>query len=224
MIFNRLLKGGLFNRMPKAELFKQVSGHIFSKWIYSSKDGPAVIAFTSRMRREGVSTIVAGLAREFGSMNLGHILVLDVSPGQKGVANILGATVHAVDFEDLQDDESSLSDFIVHKDDLGIDILKFADSVQTNFQELQRERSLLNQVLSTYKIVLLDTGAMANGGRTHWLNYCQYRIFVVDSTKTTEEMLERQRKDVESSGISFDGTILNKKIYHIPKIFYSLVH
>ncbi len=224
LIFNRLLKTRVFKKMFNTGLFNPVSGHMLSKWIYNTKEGPAVFAFTSRLRNEGVSTVVAGLAREFGAMKLGQVLVLDVSPGRNGVSSLFETSVHPVKFDDLQTEDTCLSDFIVHIDAIGVDVLKFSESDQTYFREAQRERSILNKVLSSYKVVLLDTGALVNGGRTHWLNYCQYRIFVVDATKTTEEILERLRKEIESSGITFDGSILNKKIYYIPKIFYWLVH
>jgi len=85
----------LSKRTPKPASFERIRIRILSKWLLNKGGNSTIIAFTSRFPREGVSTVVAGLAKSFSTAEVGRILVLDVSNSRYGVARLLNITTLA---------------------------------------------------------------------------------------------------------------------------------
>ena len=214
----------IFKRQPKPNSFRKIYERIQSKWLRHANDTCTIIAFTSRLPSEGVTTVVAGLARAFGEAGSEGVLVLDITPNNKRVANLLNLNVDPVRLDVLESKDSELSSFITHDDNLGIDILTLSDSNQGGSNKGQCIQSLVEGLRSVYRVILIDAGIFTNSGRTHWLASSNYRVLIVDTTITTREILERLRKELAHSGIILDGSILNKRKFPIPNLFYWLTH
>ena len=75
----------IFRRLPKAASFERIHARMLSQWLVHADGKQAVLAFTSRIPGEGVSTTVAGLACAFGAADPGGVLVLDAAHGRRRV-------------------------------------------------------------------------------------------------------------------------------------------
>lgn len=201
---------------------------MWSKWRLDTRDGSTVMAFTSRSPREGVSTVVAGLARAIGAIDPGRVLVLDVTPGlQQGkselVSNLLEVETSPVWVQDIETNNSDLSGFITRNIFRGTDILPLK-YIDRNRPTPQLIKSLLDRLRSDYHVILVDIGPLTDGDRLPWLSCSDYRILVIDATTATREILEHQQRELEHMGISIHGSILNKRVYPIPRFLYWLAH
>jgi Mrp family chromosome partitioning ATPase len=201
---------------------------MWSKWLLDARDECTVMAFTSRSPREGVSTVVAGLARAIGAMDPGRVLVLDVTPGhqkEKGelVSGLLEVEASPIWIQDIETDDSDLSGFVTRNIFRGTDILSLK-YIDRNRPTTQLIRSLLDRLRSNYHVILVDVGPLTDGDRLPWLSCSDYRILVIDATTATHEILEHQRREFEHMGITIHGSILNKRAYPIPRFLYWLVH
>ena len=205
----------LSKRTPKPASFERIRIRILSKWLLNKKDGScSIIAFTSRLPREGVSTVVAGLARSFSKAEVGKILVLDVSNRRYGVSRLLNITTLA-GFSDLPG-------YVTRDEKLDIDVITLADDTHSGIGAGQHTITLKERLLDKYNIILVDAGPLSSASGAYWLANSDYNVLVIDSTKTTRESLEYQQKEFENSNITIDGSILNKREFPIPDFLYWL--
>ena len=212
----------IFRRLPKPASFERIHSCIRSQWLLDARDNSAAIAFTSRLAGEGVSTIVVGLARAFGAADPGGVLVLDIACGPRRIADLLKmeaglATIDAFDVE-----EFDLSSVVSRNEPLGFDLLRLTDAAHAGPAGAKRAPEMLTRLSASYRVILVDAGALTNSAGAYWLASSNYRVLVVDLTKATREVLGHQRKQLEHSGITLDGTILNKRSHPIPRSLYWL--
>jgi Mrp family chromosome partitioning ATPase len=201
---------------------------MWSKWLLDARDGCTIMAFTSRSPREGVSTVVAGLARAIGAIDPGRVLVLDITSGlqqekSEMVSDLLEVEASPVWVQDIETDDSDLSSFVTRNIFRGTDILSLK-YIDRNRPGPQLIRSLLDRLRSSYHVILMDIGPLTDGDRLPWLSCSDYRILVIDATTATREILEHQRRELEHMGITINGSILNKRAYPIPSFLYWLAH
>jgi len=116
-----------------------------------------------------------------------------------------------------QDDENPAVD--IHFDDDGT-ILDHSFSLNSRYEQTNK---IFRQLKTIYNIILVDAGSLNNSNGTFWLLNSDVNILVIDCTKTTRESLEYQRREFENSGLSIDGSILNKRKFPIPSFLYWLV-
>jgi hypothetical protein len=83
---------------------------------------------------------------------------------------------------------------------------------------------LVRELKKVYDLILVDSGSLNNSNGSFWLLNSDVNILVIDCTRTTRESLEHQRRDLQNSIISIDGTILNKRKFPIPRSLYWLVN
>ena len=205
---------GFFRRTPRPESFERIRIKVLSRWLLKDENTCPVIAFTSRSPGEGVSTVVAGLACSFSSADTGKILVLDVSQSRRGVAQRLNVTDLA-GFSDLPG-------YVTRDEKLGIDVITLAEETENTNGSGKHTRSLIDRLKEKYNIILIDAGALSNANGAYWLAQSDYNILVIDSSRTTREMLEFQRREFENTNININGSILNKREFPIPDYFYWL--
>ncbi len=208
---------GPFNplsRMPKISSFERGRSQILSKSLTNKNTNTTIIAFTSRLPGEGVSTIVTGLAISFSSAETGRILVLDVSNDIKGQAYLLKTTEKNV--------ETGLPGKMTRNNDLGIDVITLTKADHPVNKVSTFVSSLKKTLATQYDIVLIDTGSLNNASGTYWLAHSEYNILIIDSTRATRESLEYLKMEFENSKISFDGSILNKREFFVPSYLYWL--
>ena len=67
----------LLFRTPKLASFAKIRTQILSRWLTRKGPGCVVIAFTSRLPGDGVSTVTTGLARSFHNTDSGRVLLLN---------------------------------------------------------------------------------------------------------------------------------------------------
>ena len=87
----------------------------------------------------------------------------------------------------------------------------------------KQPRKLVRELRKTYDIILVDAGYLGNPNGTFWLTKSDINVLVLDCTRTTRESLEHQHREFENSGISIDGSVLNKRQFPIPSSLYWLV-
>ena len=235
-----------FSRVYKSPSFEKIRSQILSRWILKSDNNCTVIGLTSRLPREGVTTVTRGLARSFVSAYTGKILLLYAGRKQPRRAPVIDVT--------LLEDTSTLSDFIVRDDSLGCDTVRLANTAQDSiglgdtsdiddvpvpdirFDEdgtilshspdtgsrNEQTRRIFRLLKKKYNLILVDAGSLNNSNGTFWLLHSDLNILVIDCTRTTRESLEHQQREFENSSISIDGSILNKRRFPIPNLLYWL--
>lgn len=211
-----------FRRLPKPESFEHLRVNMLSKWLLDADDKATVIAFTSRARGEGVTTVAAGLARAFGTADPGAVLVLDAAPSRLRIADLLRADRNQTSFYNFEAGAVGLSSAVVRDGRHGVDILTLSDAGPSRPGSSTKARSIIELVRPNYRVILLDAGPLSDGWSAPWLACSNYRVLVIDASKTTREALEHQRKQSEQCGLVLDGSILNKRAYPIPKALYWL--
>lgn len=236
-----------FSRTPKPASFAKIRMQILSRWLLKNNKGCSLIALTSRYPRDGVSTVTKGLARSFSATDTGKVLLLDVSPRRRrGVRQL---DVSAVDdFSDLSEyvvqdkkfkfdsiklaniphnnygvsDTSPDSEYVIPDirfDDDGTILDRASDPDLGN----EQMRELFRVLKKKYNVILIDVGTLNNSNGTFWLLNSDVKILVIDCSKVSMEALEHQRREFENSGITIDGSILNKRKFAIPNSLYWLV-
>lgn len=236
----------LFSRVLKSTSFVKIRSQILSRWILKSDKNCTVIALTSRLPREGVTTVTRGLARSFRPTYTGKILLLYAGRKHPRRASVLDVT----GLEDF----SVLSDYILRDKKLGCDTIRLKNTAQESINisaksgqddipdpdiRFDEDGTVLNYSIDTgsrneqtrrifrlltkrYNIILVDAGSLNNSNGTFWLLNSDVNILVIDCSRTTRESLDYQRREFENSGISIDGSILNKRKFPIPNFLYWL--
>lgn len=212
----------IFRRLPKPEAFDSIRLRLLSKWLMDNNDRATVVAFTSLYPGEGVTTMVAGLARSFGAADPGTVLVLDAGGGRRRVADLLKTQNHQVDFDKFEPGSFDLPKAIVHDEKTGVHILTLSDAGPSRPGSATMARLVVEGLRPNYRVVLLDAGALSVGWAPQWLAASTHRVLVIDASRATREVLEYQKKQFENADIGLDGSILNKRSYPIPKSLYWL--
>lgn len=218
----------IFSKTPKPASFNKIRRQILSKWLLKRDKGCSVIALTSRSRKEGVSTIATGLIKSFNATSANDkTLLIDASSKSR-------RKLHTLDISNTEV-LADLTNLIPYDEKLGsdcitlsphnqnkLDIFTSDDSPKDIVNTEDVNRSFLDQLKDIYNIIMIDTGNLDNQNGTFWLANSDYNILIIDSSRTTRESLEYQKKEFENSEISIDGSILNKRKFSIPSYLYWL--
>lgn len=204
----------LFSRIPKPSSFEKIRVQILSRWLLKKNQDCTVIALTSRLPREGVSTISTGLIKSFSSTDIGKTLLLNVSRKK----NEQISTLNITDKEAL----ANLSDYITHNNNIESDSLTLADVKSNSININNLICKLIDQLKKTYNLILIDAGTLNNSVSAYWLVNSDYNILIVDSSRTTQESLVHLKREFENSNIKIDASILNKRHFPIPSYLYWL--
>lgn len=197
--------------------FENIKLNILSKkWISKEEGKGCAIAFASRRPGEGVSTIIAGVAEAFSKSDIGKIFILDCAPAPHRVTDILSIQAQELTLNELGKQDFQLSNFIAKDETKVIDAITLEKTDSYISQHLIKR--LIHQAKQQYKAVLIDLGSLSRGG-AQWLTCSNYRVFIIDASKNTYEILEHQKKELEHMGITMDGFVINKRKYHIPRFF-----
>lgn len=207
----------MFRRAPESQTFDQIRLRLLAAGLLGGNTRSATVLLTSRRQGDGVSTIVAGLAKSAGTAWPGRVLVLDVDETRERVGDRLHGNVPAVSIHDVLSNHEVVEDKIITDPALGIDILALNGRAGTTGDDA---RSLLQALSSRYQVVFVDVGAMFGPGAHAWLGCDGAALMVVDSTSTTVPALERVRSEVDQSNFELAGFILNRRRFPIPAFLY----
>jgi Mrp family chromosome partitioning ATPase len=213
----------MFRRLPRPASLEPIRLRMLSLGYLDGGDHATVIALTSRLRREGVSTVVAGLARAFGAANPEGVLVLDADPSGRRVTDLMRVRVTPVRLEDLDLEDFDLPSFVARKEDFGVDTMAISASGRTGLGWEQKAKALLDRLRRSYRVIFVDAGALSGEQAQIWLTYSDHRLLVFDTGVATHEVLERLRRELDQTGITLSGTILNKRVYPVPRILYHMI-
>jgi protein-tyrosine kinase len=186
-----------------------------------------VIMFTSAVRGEGKTTMVASLARILALGESDKILVVDCSVrspelhrlfgvgNDRGILEYLAGTAQLGDI--VQPVDRGILDLVTAGTSGNIDL------IQPLFNS-DRFGALLREAATKYDYVLVDSSAILEAPETPIIGArVDGIVMVVHAAKTRREVIKRAMLMVEKLDGTFIGTVLNRKKYYIPEFIYRRV-
>ncbi len=186
-----------------------------------------VILFTSAIRGEGKTSIVASLARVLALGESQKILLVDCSVRNPRLGSLFGVKgeIGIIDFlegraklkEIIQPVTHGVLDLVTTGASDSIDI------IQPLFNS-DRFAAFIKEVAEAYDYVLIDSSAILEAPETVIVGSLADGIaMVIYAGKTRREVIKRAMVMVEKLDGKFIGTVLNRKRYHIPEFLYKRV-
>ncbi len=186
-----------------------------------------VIMFTSAVRGEGKTTIMASLARVLAIGETEKILLVDCAVTDPqlhtlfGVPNEKGIVEYLAGKAELNEVIHSLDSGVL--DMIPAGIFKSGEMAQPLFNS-ERMAQFIDRAAGEYDYVLIDTPAILDVPETAIIgSYVGGVVMVIHSGKTRREVIKRAIQMVEKLDGKLIGTILNKKKYYIPEFIYRRV-
>lgn len=186
-----------------------------------------VILFTSAIKGEGKTTIVASLARVLASGESPRVLLVDCSSRDPQLHRLFG----------LKNDRG-LVDFLAGKakikevmqtiDQGALDLVPAGaiegfEATQMLFGS-ERFALFIKEAAAAYEYVLIDSAAILEAPETPIIgSRADGIVMVVHASKTRREVIKRAMLMVEKLDGVFIGTVLNRKRYYIPEFIYRRV-
>jgi len=174
-------------------------------------DDGIVLCFTSAQPGEGVTHAVRALANELGAQAPGRVARVDMAYLQTGSLPLSGSAALAV--KPMQAD--------------GLE--KRGDPFHTSTKDLQlnwhgnrqHRRNCINQLRSQFGYVLIDCPSLRTSADVLGIApLVDGVLLVVEANRTQPYQVLHAERQIESSGGSIRGHILNKRKYFIPNWIY----
>ncbi len=174
----------------------------------------SVLGFVSALPKEGVSTICVGIAR--GLAPHGRVLLVDASLDGRAVSAWLD-----VERRPLGESEppSPARDWIM-RSQAGIDVLIVEPAVNSAaiFERVLAE--LQSKGAKRYRFVIVDLGSLQTLHSLGWATNLHRVYVVVDSSKTSAEMLGQARKELDFLKFPIAGAIMNRRVPSMSSFFH----
>lgn len=186
-----------------------------------------IIMFTSAVKGEGKTTIVAYLARVLTLSGTEKVLLVDCS--------VLNPRLHEL-FS--QTNDTGIVEYLEGK----VDFTAIVKSIEPGVLELvtagapkreditqplfnsERMDQFFKQVAEKYDYVLVDTSAILEAPETSIIgSLMDGVVLVIHAGKTKREVVKRAMIMVEKLDGEFIGSVLNRKKYYIPEFIYRRV-
>ncbi len=186
-----------------------------------------VVLFTSAVRGEGKTTIVASLARILSLGDSQKTLLVDCAIRDPQLHRLFG-TGNTKGIVEHLSGRASLADVVRSVDEGVLDLVpagscEDADAVQPLFAS-DAFRLFLKEAASRYDYVLVDSSAVLESPETALIgSRVDGIVLVVHAAKTRREVIKRAMLMVQKLDGAFIGTVLNKKKYYIPERIYRRV-
>jgi capsular exopolysaccharide synthesis family protein len=186
-----------------------------------------VILFTSAIKGEGKTTIVASLARVLASGESQRILLVDCSVRNPELHLLFGLK-NENGLGDYLAGRAKIKDVIQSVDQGVLDLVAAGaiDGVEGTQMLFGSERFavFIKEVAAAYDYVLIDSSAILEAPETPILgSRADGIVMVVFASKTRREVIKRAMLMIEKLDGSFIGTVLNRKQYYIPEFIYRRV-
>ena len=184
-----------------------------------AEEGALVVSIMSRVRGEGVTTVAVGLARG-GPV---RTLLVDYDPTPSGAAATLGLRARVFPGFSAAGSAPSLADYVQPASAGPLSLLTLDRAVPSGLEDRGPWAESFECLRAAYPMVLVDAGSTHTTLPLRWARLATRRILVVDTSRTTEEELERLKAELGSVQQRVDGVILNKRTYYVPSSFYDNV-
>lgn len=199
--------------MIKERLLQSLNGSVTDGYI---------IGVTSYYRSEGVSTVVANLAKFLGNKYPGKVLVIDANTGYPSLHKKLGVGLKPGLADILK--TASAKDAI--KQVQAIRMISAGQEGLYLTEDIlwQRFTQLMKECKKTYDITLIDVPAVEQGAFVSKIaSLCDGVIMVIESERLRWEVAQDCRRQFASGGVKTIGAVLNKRRFYIPKWIYKTI-
>ena len=179
-----------------------------------------LVAFTSTLPKEGVSTILYHLSQVIAREK--KTLVVDF--------NILSPRLHKLfqvdnikGLSDVLPGRKRIEDCVSETNTPGLELLPCGPTGASTFQILGSGvvKKILSNLRTSYEMVLLDCPCLRNFPDSAVLgSLCDGVVMVVRSGKTKREIIQYSQELLEKTGARELGVILNRVRFHIPDLIY----
>lgn len=179
-----------------------------------------LVAFTSALPKEGVSTILYHLSRIMAREK--RVLLVDFnifSPHLHRLFHLENTT----GLSDILQGRKTMKECILETNIPGVDLLPCGPTGASSFQILGSGvvRKILNDLRSTYDMILVDCPCLRNFPDTAVLgSLCDGVVLVIRSGKTKREIVQYSQNMLEKAGARELGVILNRVRFYIPDFVY----
>ena len=196
--------------------FDAMREHLFALEAVRARTGKSVVvALASRAAKEGVTTSALGLVRAIARTGTLRVLLIDYDPGRKGVAARLGIGAR------IANGAGPLKGDVL--DAGAFQILTLDSALPSGFDGDQQWSTMFGVLIDGYDFVVVDTGSMAKPIAARWGRIAGLFAVVVDTTRTTEEELQRMRSEFDTVDQHIGAVILSKRRYRVPGFLYRLL-
>jgi len=177
-----------------------------------------VLMLASRVPGEGVSTVSVGLARAIANNALKSVLYIHAGMDSGAASKMLGISGKAISLENIADAEVDFTPLQGTSSNIKLVQLELPDDLG------EAQKGVLNEFIHRTCLptttVIVDAGSLTTRYPYVWSELVHYRLLVIDSSTTSSEELQRFRNQIDNSKVNFNGFVLNKRRYYIPKFFY----
>ncbi len=186
-----------------------------------------VIMFTSAVRGEGKTTIIAYLARMLASSGMEKVLLVDCSVMHPQL-HVLFEQENNVGIVDYLAGEVEF-DAVVKPIEVGVfDLVTVGtaqrEDVTQHLFHSERMHLFCRQAAEQYDYVFVDTSSILEAPETSIIgSHMDGVVLVIHTGRTKREVLKRAMVIVEKLDGKFIGSVLNKKKYYIPEFIYRRV-
>lgn len=194
----------------KERLFQSLNGSVV---------GGYVIGVTSYKQREGVSTVVANLAKAVSSRYDGKVLVVDANTVSPSLHKMMGVGLSP----GLSDIIKTRSAKEAVKQVHNLRLIPAGDDAGCLSDDLMWERfkKLLAESKKCYPFTIIDIPPLQQGTlSTKIAAACDGVIMVIESEGLRWEVAQDWRKQLADRKVKTIGAVLNKRRFYIPKWVY----
>ena len=216
------------SRFAKAELKKnahEVMNSLWASLFHSGRTGCKNVLICSADRREGSSTIAAGLALAgTTACSIARVALVDFNLRAPALHEILGISQGPGVGEILLDNADPAA--VAQKVNDSLDVFTIGNAQGRALDILRSEKlpKFLESLSSQYQYVLVDMAAVNQFPDAQVLaGTFRDVLLVVYTQQTPREAVAQAKKQLESAGARIAGMVLNQRTYPIPKFLYQRV-
>ncbi|MDD5775402.1 MAG: polysaccharide biosynthesis tyrosine autokinase, partial [Candidatus Omnitrophica bacterium] len=179
------------------------------------------VLFTSSLAQEGVSTVLANLARYLAVSSGKKVLVIDANTRDPNMHKLFRLN-NAKGLADVLEANASLDD-AVQKAQEGLFVLCSGAQTQSAFDlpDTMMFSKLIEEAEKKYEIVLIDCPSLKDYKDSVSLSaYVSGVVLVVSEGMARREVLKAALSGLEQKKAHFIGVILNNRTFAIPNMIY----
>ncbi|MBS0346733.1 MAG: hypothetical protein JSR69_09750 [Proteobacteria bacterium] len=175
----------------------------------------ASLALTAGRRGEGVSTVAIGLATALARQDEGAVLLVDSAVLGQRAGAMLGLSVRPVGLAAVA--AESITPVPGH----GFDLLTVDGGPRDGGRGgAEGWKDAWQALRGRYRHVIVDAGSLRSDTPLLWSPWVDKVALVIDSAKTTEDMILNLRRELAPGKLALSGFILNRRKFHVPGRLY----